>query len=271
LRATQISTAPGEAGAEELLSWLEGVPAIRRAIRPTPNEIVERLGATSSSHALDYSTLAAIYADGKDMPTVRLKRELWVKLLRGALGTQFTDSDGLFLEHTLLVNSAEIIAHLVLGLRAQDLAPATLLCAWLDEQLVMANARGLIGLSSQADQHVAENRWPVEDYDVFDVWRHRSAVGQLGGHPGIAPQEPKAIEVDLDWHQVHVGFVVAHDLPNLRPADGGGLPDELGLRQRVVNFFGRWPPTNRRQGRQRSFHSGFGSRAQDFVVQLIAA
>ena len=55
--------------------------------------------ATSSSHALDYSTLAAIYAVGKDLPTVRLKRELWVKLLRGALGTQFTDSDELFLEH----------------------------------------------------------------------------------------------------------------------------------------------------------------------------
>jgi len=143
--------------------------------------------------------------------------------------------------------------------------------AWLDEQLVVANPRGLIGLSSQADQHVAENRWTIEDYDIFDVWRHRSAVGQLGGHPGIGPQEPEAVEVDLGRHQVHVGFVVAHNLPNLRPAVGGGLPNELGLRQRVVNFFSRWPLTNLRQGRQWSFHSGFGSRTQDFVVQLIAA
>jgi hypothetical protein len=59
--------------------------------------------------------------------------------------------------------------------------------AWLDEQLVVANPSGLIRLSSQADQNVAENRWTIEDYDVFDVWRHRSAVGQLGGHPGIGP------------------------------------------------------------------------------------
>lgn len=59
--ATQMSTASGDAGAEELLRWLEGVLATRRAILPTPIEIAERLGATSSSHALDYSTLAAIY------------------------------------------------------------------------------------------------------------------------------------------------------------------------------------------------------------------
>lgn len=112
----------------------------------------------------------------------------------------------------------------------------------------MANPRCLIGLSSQADQHVAENRWTVEDYYVYDAWRHRGAVGQRGGHPGIGPREPEAVKVDLGWHQVHVGFVVAHNLPKLRPAVGGGSPDELGLRQRVVNFFSRWPPTNRRQG-----------------------
>jgi len=58
---------------------------------------------------------------------VRLKRELWASLLRSALGTQFTDDDALFLEHTLLVNSAEVIAHLVVGLDATALQPATLL------------------------------------------------------------------------------------------------------------------------------------------------
>lgn len=179
--ATQIATVPGEAGAEELLSWLEGVLATRRAIRPTPNEIVERLGATSSSHALDYSTLAAIYADGKDMPTVRLKRELWVKLLRGALGTQFTDSDGLFLEHTLLVNSAEIIAHLVLGLRAQDLAPATLLSG---DQFAIAGLHGVVdrdffdwvlevpggeGYIASLARRLSRFDWSAVEHDVLKV------------------------------------------------------------------------------------------------------
>jgi hypothetical protein len=139
--ATRASTVAGDAGARELSRWLEGVLATRRAIQLTPDAIAERLGAASSSHALDYSTLAAIFAEGRDQPTVRLKRELWAKLLHGALGTQFTDSDELFLEHTLLVNSAEIIAHLVLGLRAEDLAPATLLSG---DQFAVAGLHGVV-------------------------------------------------------------------------------------------------------------------------------
>lgn len=179
--ATQISTAPGDAGAEELLRWLEGVLATRRAILPTPIEIAERLGATSSSHALDYSTLAAIYAVGKDLPTVRLKRELWVKLLRGALGTQFTDSDELFLEHTLLVNSAEIIAHLVLGLQAEDLAPATLLSG---DQFAVAGLHGVVdrdffdwvlevpggeGYVASLARRLSRFDWSAVEHDVLKV------------------------------------------------------------------------------------------------------
>ena len=38
-----------------------------------------------------------------------------------------TDSDDLFIEHTLLVNSAEIIAHAVLGLHPETITPAALL------------------------------------------------------------------------------------------------------------------------------------------------
>lgn len=179
--ATQISTTSGDAGAEELLRWLEGVLATRRAIRPTPIEIAERLGATSSSHALDYSTLAAIYAVGKDLPTVRLKRELWVKLLRGALGTQFTDSDELFLEHTLLVNSAEIIAHLVLGLQAEDLAPATLLSG---DQFAVAGLHGVVdrdffdwvlevpggeGYVASLARRLSRFDWSAVEHDVLKV------------------------------------------------------------------------------------------------------
>ena len=110
-----------------LLFWLEGVLATRQGIVPTPGEIAARLGATSASHALDRATLAALYAEHANDATVQLKRELWASLLRSALGTQFTDDDELFLEHTLLVNSAEVIAHLVVGLDVMDLQPATLL------------------------------------------------------------------------------------------------------------------------------------------------
>lgn len=125
--ATRFELKPGRQGLVSLLAWLEGVLAVRTGVPPTPREIVTRLGASSASYALDRAALAALYAEHGDTETVRLKRQLWSRLLRSALGTQFPDSDELFIEHTLLVNSAEIIAHLVLGLDVTGMEPATLL------------------------------------------------------------------------------------------------------------------------------------------------
>lgn len=44
-----------------------------------------------------------------------------------ALGTQSEDSDELFVEHTYLVNTAEIIAQALVGFDLQSIAPASLL------------------------------------------------------------------------------------------------------------------------------------------------
>lgn len=127
VEVTQHLLHPTKPDGTALLFWLEGVLATRKCVPPTPNEIRARLGATSTSYALDRATLAALYADHGATETIRLKRQLWSQLLRGALGTQFIDDDDLFLEHTLLVNSAEIIAHLVVGLDVADMQPASLL------------------------------------------------------------------------------------------------------------------------------------------------
>ncbi|GGT37622.1 N-6 DNA methylase [Nonomuraea spiralis] len=110
-----------------LLSWLEGVLATRQNVPPTPFEIRNRLGADSASYMLDRASLHLLYEEHEQLPTVQLKRQLWSQLLGSALGTQFTDDTDLFLEHTLLVNSAEIIAHLVLGFDVASLQPASLL------------------------------------------------------------------------------------------------------------------------------------------------
>ncbi|MFD7571462.1 N-6 DNA methylase [Streptomyces sp. NPDC059810] len=118
----------------DLLRWLEGVLATAEGIRPTPDAIESRLGAESVSHKLDRATLTALYEEHKDLPTVKLKRELWARLLKSALGTQFEDSDELFIEHTLLVNSAGIIAHLVLGIDVKDMQPSTLVLGQRFEQ-----------------------------------------------------------------------------------------------------------------------------------------
>lgn len=106
---TRIKAKPTEP--RRLTLWLEGVLATRDGVRPTPTEIAARLGHASSGHALDIASLTALYREHRDQPTVALKRDLWAELLRSALSTQFTNSDELFIEHTYLVNSAEIIAH----------------------------------------------------------------------------------------------------------------------------------------------------------------
>ena len=124
-----------------LLTWLEGVLATRKGVTPTPSEIDTQLGANGSSYALDRAVLAALYSEHRNMPTVQLKRQLWARLLRSALGTQFTDTDELFLEHTLLVNSAEVIAHLVLGLNVTAMQPATLLGG---QHFVLAQIYGVV-------------------------------------------------------------------------------------------------------------------------------
>jgi hypothetical protein len=179
--ATRHTGVVGAAGATALLRWLEGVLATKRGVRAEPNEIAERLGAQSSSHALDYSTLAALYANSQDLPTVALKRELWANLLHSALGTQFTDSDDLFLEHTLLVNSAEIIAHLVLGLDVEQLSPATLLSG---DQFSSAGLYGVVdrdffdwilevpggdGFVTALARRLARFDWSKVEHDVLKV------------------------------------------------------------------------------------------------------
>lgn len=123
----RFELSPTAPNAEALAVWLEGALATVEAIQPTPKEIERRLGAISSSHALDYAELASLYAAHENDPTVRLKRELWARLLRTAFGTSFEDDAAMFVEHSLLVTTAEIIAHAVVGLDPATLAPATVL------------------------------------------------------------------------------------------------------------------------------------------------
>jgi hypothetical protein len=175
-------------GLVPLLTWLEGVLATRKGVRPTPGEIDAQLGANSSSYALDRAVLATLYEAHKEMPTVQLKRQLWARLLRSALGTQFTDTDELFLEHTLLVNSADVIAHLVLGLRVIEMEPATLLGG---RQFVIAQIYGVVeddffdwvlevpggkSFIRTMARRLARFDWTKVDHDVLKVL-YESVIG----------------------------------------------------------------------------------------------
>lgn len=112
---------------DRLIVWLEGVLATTQGIAPSAHNIEERLGAESSAYKLDRASLATLYQKNKKAPTIAVKRKLWSQLLLSALGTQFKDDDDLFVDHTLLVNTSEIIAHAVLGLQVQSLSPTSLL------------------------------------------------------------------------------------------------------------------------------------------------
>lgn len=112
---------------ERLIVWLEGVLATTRGVIPHADIIEARLGAGSSSYQLDRATLSNIYQNNRNNPSVAMKRTLWARLLTSALGTQFEDTDDLFIEHSMLINSAEIIAHAVLGLNPEVIEPSALL------------------------------------------------------------------------------------------------------------------------------------------------
>lgn len=95
--------------------WLGAVLATDHAMAPTASAIEERLGAAGPSYQLVTAALLECWVAASRSPGVRLKRDLWSKLLRSALGSQFEESDGLFIDHTYLVLLATLIGHAVAG------------------------------------------------------------------------------------------------------------------------------------------------------------
>ncbi len=138
-------TLKGRGDADDFFLWLDGITSTSLDIEPTQQEIYRRLGAGSTGHLIDCAALRDLYVQGTQNPKIRgeiaLKRLLWGRLLETALGTQFDDNDDLFIEHTLLVNSAEIIAHLLLGLDISESNAASILSG---EQFSSADVHGVV-------------------------------------------------------------------------------------------------------------------------------
>ena len=112
-----------------LLDWLGAILSRVENVYPTPALIGLALGADSPAYLADRATLRALYESSASDPETRLKHELWAKLLTTAFGEDFDDDTDLFIDHTLLVLTAEIIAHAVLGFdvsKAGTLTPADL-------------------------------------------------------------------------------------------------------------------------------------------------
>lgn len=115
---------------DRLVSWLSSVLATDHGLTPTARMIEERLGVGSPAYAQDHAYLASLYDALADDATVGLKRALWARLLRSALGTGFDATEGrLFIDHTMLVVEATVIAHALMGFTEADLMadPAAML------------------------------------------------------------------------------------------------------------------------------------------------
>lgn len=115
---------------DRLIAWLGSVMATEHGLAPTPQAIEERLGVASPAYAQDHAYLASLYDSIADDATVALKRALWARLLRSALGTGFDSTQGrLFIDHTMLVIEATVIAHALMGFTEQELMadPAAML------------------------------------------------------------------------------------------------------------------------------------------------
>lgn len=124
---------PGQVDERRFREWLGSLLATERQLVPTAASILERLGSSSPSCQLALRELNELWAAGSAHPEVVLKRALWAKLLRTALGTQFADEEALFIEHTYLVLVATLIAHIVIGFEATELrqSPAAALSGQL--------------------------------------------------------------------------------------------------------------------------------------------
>ncbi|MFZ0168985.1 MAG: class I SAM-dependent methyltransferase [Candidatus Dormiibacterota bacterium] len=138
----QITLTPQRIDDRAFRWWLGAVLATEEQVTPTANSIEERLGARSPSFLLARDTLLDCWRAASSRPAVALKRELWAKLLRSALGSQFENTDELFVEHTYLVLLANLFSHAVVGfdLRAARHDPGVLLSGQLFERA------GLLGV-----------------------------------------------------------------------------------------------------------------------------
>jgi SAM-dependent methyltransferase len=103
----------------ELMAWLEPLLSEHVGLAPEARAVAQAFGKGSLTFSRARLTLDALWADLKDDPEARLKRDLWDGLLREAYGEEVGE-DSLFLQHTYLTIVVKTIANRVLDLPVSD-------------------------------------------------------------------------------------------------------------------------------------------------------
>ena len=121
----QLATfTPSPDAPRDLLAWLSSVVAIAADLAPDPDTVARQLGRASPVWYLVRQELADLWSNVRDHPDIRLKRDLWARLLEQVYGAS-VDNDDLFFQHTYLTIVAKTMAVHVLGLSMPE--PADLL------------------------------------------------------------------------------------------------------------------------------------------------
>ncbi|MFC1977384.1 N-6 DNA methylase [Chloroflexota bacterium] len=103
----------------ELLAWLGSVVAVSAELEPSTEVVKRELGRSSLAWNISHQELAAIWDEVGEIPSVRLKRDLWAQLIRRVYGADITESS-LFFQHTYLTIIAKTMAAKVLGVAVND-------------------------------------------------------------------------------------------------------------------------------------------------------
>ncbi|MBI4334379.1 MAG: N-6 DNA methylase [Chloroflexi bacterium] len=113
---------PGNA--RDLVAWLGSVVAVGKELPPNSQDVRRELGQGSFAWNVARQELASIWAEVGARPDVRLKRELWARLLQRVYGSALNE-DALFFQHTYLTTITKTMAAKVLGVPVAE--PAELL------------------------------------------------------------------------------------------------------------------------------------------------
>jgi len=173
--------------------WLGAVLSTEKRIQPTGDTIAAHFGSGTPGFAIIQSALMDCWKKSTHVPGIEVKRQLWARLLRSALGSQFENTDELFIEHTYLVLLATLIGHAVVGfdLIAERNQAGVLLSGQLFEQA------GLLGVGqagffdwvldtdegpdvvSDIARRVGSFQWTGVDHDVLKILYHSVIAPQV--------------------------------------------------------------------------------------------
>ncbi|MBI2872968.1 MAG: N-6 DNA methylase [Chloroflexi bacterium] len=128
LRAGKLRQFPSFAASvdkpRDLLAWLSSAVAVSADLEPTPETVRRELGRESLAWHVAREELTTLWQEIGGRPDVRLKRELWARLLERVYGSP-VDADPLFFQHTYLSIIVKTMATHVLGVDVPE--PADLL------------------------------------------------------------------------------------------------------------------------------------------------